>query len=78
MVALYTECFFYKTFVIDADTAKADELINEIEGVHMQLSDKMNAGRKNAGENPKKYYAGVRTDLKQAVNELGGKLSKLA
>lgn len=76
MILLCTECVFYKTFVIDAQVDKADELISEIDSVYTGLLDKMAKAGK-AKDNQKKLYKEIRTDLKEKVNSLGEKINKL-
>ena len=78
MMILYAECFFYKTFVIDADTESTDKLIDEIDNEYTLLLQRVNNGRKEDKRNTKKYYSQVRAYLKDVVNRTGDKLSKLA
>lgn len=74
---LYTECFFYKTFVVDANKEKANTLLAEINNVHNTLLNDLNAGNKQPKEKRGAHYKLLRTVLVTEINRLATEINKL-
>ncbi|MFV0469155.1 MAG: hypothetical protein ACK5MK_09550 [Dysgonomonas sp.] len=77
IILLYTECVFYKAFVVDAKRGEADNLITELNDAHNDLLNKIAGGKNIAKEKRKKYYKDLKKDLRQTINMIGNKIGKL-
>lgn len=78
MELLYADCVFYKVFVVDADKAAADKIIESIANVHSDFLKRISVNEgKGVKGRTKSYYKKLTTDFKEKVDELGDKISKL-
>lgn len=78
MDLLYIDCIFYKVFVVDADKAAADKVIERIAEVQSEYLKRVSAsegkdvkGRINA------YYKKLIADFKAQVNTIAKEIESL-
>ncbi|MBD8390134.1 hypothetical protein [Dysgonomonas sp. BGC7] len=78
MDLLYIDCIFYKTFVIDADKAAADKVIEKIATAHDDLLKRVSCteGKEVKGR-VKAYYNKLRADIKNQTNDIARDIAAL-
>ena len=68
---LYTDCVFYKVFVIDADQAAADKVITRIVETQEEFLKRVNV---NEG---KEVKGRVKADFKEQINSIAKEIESL-
>lgn len=78
MDLLYTDCIFYKVFVIDADKEAADKVIARIAQTQDEFLKKVsvNEGKEVKGR-VKAYYKKINTDFREQVNSIAKEIQSL-
>lgn len=78
MDLLYTDCLFYKTFVIDADQEAADKVIVKIAEAQDDLLKRISVteGKEVKGR-VKAYYKKLRADIKDKTNAIAKEIASL-
>lgn len=78
MDLLYTDCLFYKIFVVDADIEAADKVIANIAQIHCDLLKRVSVseGREVKGR-VKSYYQKLRNDIKEQTNAIAKEIADL-
>lgn len=78
MDLLYTDCIFYKVFVVDADQAAADKVIIRIAGTREEFLKKVsvNEGKEVKGR-VKAYYKKMNADFREQINSIAKEIESL-
>jgi len=78
MDLLYTDCIFYKVYVVDADKAAADKVINQIAETQEEFLKRVNAvdGKEVKGRT-KAYYKKLKADFKGEINKIAKEIESL-
>lgn len=75
---LYTDCIFYKTFVIDADAEAADKVMMSISEVQDEFLKRINANEgKQVDGRVKAYYRKLKADFKEEINKIAKEIEAL-
>lgn len=75
---LYTDCVFYKVFVIDADQAAADKVITRIVETQEEFLNRVNVNEgKEVKGRVKAYYKKVKADFKEQINSIAKEIDSL-
>jgi len=78
MDLLYTDCIFYKVYVIDADIEAADKVIAHIAEVHDDFVKRVSASEgKYVKGRVKAYYKKLNADFKEQINTIGKEIAAL-
>lgn len=79
MDLLYSDCIFYKVFVIDSDKEAADKVIAHIAEVHAEYIKRVSVSEgKEVKGRIKGYYKKLVSDFKEQVDILGKEISALS
>lgn len=75
---LYTDCIFYKVFVVDADHEAADKVITHITEVQEEYLKRINAmeGKEVKGR-VKSYYKKLEADFHDKINTIAKEIESL-
>lgn len=78
MDLLYTDCIFYKVFVVDANQEEADKIITKITETQDELLKRVsvNEGKEVKGR-VKAYYRKLNNDLKEKTNAIAKEIASL-
>ncbi|GAB6121237.1 hypothetical protein [Dysgonomonas termitidis] len=75
---LYTDCLFYKIFVVDADKEAADKVITRIVEVQNDLLKRVNVNEgKEVKGRVKSYYKKLRVDIQEQTNSIAKEIASL-
>nr|WP_185155674.1 hypothetical protein [Dysgonomonas sp. 521] len=78
MDLLYIDCIFYKVFVVDADQAAADKVINRIAETQSEFLKRVNVNEgKDVKGRVKAYFKKVQADFKEQVNAIAKEIEAL-
>lgn len=78
MDLLYTDCVFYKVFVINADKEAADKVITHITESQNDLLKRISSTEgKNRKDRVKAYYNKLNKDFQSQINLLGDEITAL-
>ncbi|WP_108821819.1 hypothetical protein [Dysgonomonas sp. Marseille-P4361] len=78
MGLLYVDCFFYKTFVVDADKAAADKVLVRIIDAEEELIKRANVNEgKEVKGRVKAYYQKLRKEIAEQANAIAKEISEL-
>lgn len=78
MELLYTDCLFYKVFVIDADKEAADKVMTNILVTQQDLLKRVNVNEgKNVKGRVKAYYKKLNADIKEQANAIAKDIAAL-
>jgi hypothetical protein len=78
MDLLYTDCIFYKVFVVNADRSAADKVIAHIAETQEELLKRVSVNEgKNAKGRVKAYYKKVKADFKDQINSIAKDIQHL-
>lgn len=78
MDLLYTDCIFYKVFVVDANQEAADKVITHIAEVQDEFLKRINANEgKNVAGRVKTYYKKLKADFKGEINAIAKEIESL-
>lgn len=78
MGLLYSDCLFYKVYVVDADTDAANKVIAHIAEDHSDLLKRVSVSEgKDVKGRVKSYYKKLHTDIKTRIDILGKEISAL-
>lgn len=78
MELLYSDCIFYKVFVINADKEAANKVIANISEIHVEFLKRVSASEgKNVKGRQKAYYKKLKLDFKEQVNILAKEIATL-
>lgn len=75
---LYSDCIFYKVFVIDSDKEAADKVLERIVNVHADFVKRISAseGKKVKGR-VKAYYKKLKADFQTEIDAIAKEISTL-
>jgi hypothetical protein len=78
MDLLYTDCIFYKVFVVDADQAAADKVITRIAETQEDFLKKVsvNEGKEVKGR-VKSYFKKINADFKEQIGSIAKEIESL-
>ena len=75
---LYIDCVFYKVFVVDADIAAVDKIIDQINDAHTAFIQRINVNEgKEVKGRVKAYYKKLKSDFKVAIDAIAKEISQL-
>ncbi len=78
MEILYTDCVMYKVFVVGADTAAADKIVEQIADKHLDLVTRVSASEgKKAKGRVKAFYKKLRADVVEQTNAIAKEIAAL-
>lgn len=75
---LYVDCIFYKVYVVNADAAAADKVLEKIAEAQNDMLSRVNVteGKEVKGR-VKAYYKNLRKQLKEQVDAIGKDIEAL-
>ncbi|MDU1890472.1 MAG: hypothetical protein E6767_07245 [Dysgonomonas sp.] len=78
MDLLYTDCIFYKVFVVDADQEAADKIIAKITEVQSDLLKRVSVSEgKEVKGRVKAYFKKLNADLRDQTNAIAKEIAAL-
>ncbi|MDR0824428.1 MAG: hypothetical protein LBN74_04995 [Prevotella sp.] len=79
MDLLYTDCIFYKVFVVDADRDAADKVIVHIAETQSEFLKRVNSSEgKEVKGRVKSYYKKLNVDFKAQMNVIAKEIESLS
>lgn len=78
MGLLYVDCFFYKTFVVDANKDAADKVLLRIVDTEEELIKRVNVNEgKDVKGRVKAYFQKLRKEVAEQANAIAKEISEL-
>ena len=75
---LYVDCIFYKVYVVNADAAAADKVLEKIADTQNDMLSRINITEgKDVKGRVKAYYKNLRKQLKEQVDAIGKDIEAL-
>lgn len=75
---LYVDCIFYKVYVVNADAAAADKVLEKIADTQNDMLSRINITEgKDVKGRVKAYYKNLRKQLKEQVDVIGKDIEAL-